>query len=166
MIFSPQGITFIFSFFLNIESGRKSACTNLVAFFIIATGRLLIDQIWNSLWRNVLVYYIYIRFYIDIYWIYHLYVLRSYITVFFIYFLSTKKYITKQTNIHVEFKKYHFTNKCNLKNNKYGTKNTESDQTYSPTSTSTVISNKKNVSRPTDNTSIRHIMGRIMCTYV
>ena len=48
-----------------------------------------------------------------------------------------------QTNIHVEFEKYHTTNKSNLKNNECGTKNTESDQTYSVTSTSIDISNKK-----------------------
>ena len=54
-----------------------------------------------------------------------------------------------QTNIHVEFEKYHTTNKSNLKNNEYGTKNTESDQTYSVTSTSIDISKKK--SRPTKN---------------
>ena len=60
-----------------------------------------------------------------------------------------------QTNIHVDFEKYHTTNKTDLKNNEYGTKNTESDITHSETSTSTVISNNKIVSRPTDNTMVQ-----------
>ena len=53
------------------------------------------------------------------------------------------------------FENDHTTNKSNLKNNECGTKNTESDQTYSTTSTSTVISNKKYISRPNDNTTVQ-----------
>ena len=60
-----------------------------------------------------------------------------------------------QTNIDVEFRKGHNINKSYLTNNECGTKHTESDQTYSTTSTSTVISNKKYISRPNDNTTVQ-----------
>ena len=60
-----------------------------------------------------------------------------------------------QTNIHVEFEKYHTANKSNLTNNECGTKTSESDQTYSTISTSKVITNKNNVSRSTDDTTMQ-----------
>ena len=50
---------------------------------------------------------------------------------------------------------YNTTNKSNPKNNECAIKNTESDQTYSATSTSTVISNKTKCSHPTDNTMVQ-----------
>ena len=54
-----------------------------------------------------------------------------------------------QTNIDVEFRKGHNINKSYLTNNECGTKHTESDQTYSTTSTSTVIGNQQNNSHST-----------------